>query len=327
MANYCQYCGKILQDGEICSCPQAQAEAARMYQGQQPPQGYQQPPQGYQRPAGPNSAGAAFQKLLPYIKSYIKAPVSTAQNLIAQKDIVFAAVMLCIQAIAGGLLLFSFVGAYLKNLGASLFAPLLVSFKLLSGGKVYSQVTDLADDLMEYLDFDVKFSASFPMSLLFGILATVIAVAVFVLIAFAVCKIAGSNCSIRDVVIASAAHTPIVTALMLLSFLFFLFFMPLGVIFLVLAMMAWMILAIPTLLALAPTAAQDKFWICAIVGILATLLIGGWAAHSLGSAAVGCATCKIDRKKQTINEMREDVEDALDEIDIDDLRYILRYLY
>ena len=52
MANFCKYCGRPLQDGELCSCPQAQAEAAQQYQGQQPFQGgYQQPPQGgYQQP-------------------------------------------------------------------------------------------------------------------------------------------------------------------------------------------------------------------------------------------------------------------------------------
>ena len=56
MANFCKYCGKALQDGEICTCPQAQAEAAAAHsQGQpfyqqpqyQQPQ-YQQPP--YQQP-------------------------------------------------------------------------------------------------------------------------------------------------------------------------------------------------------------------------------------------------------------------------------------
>ena len=340
MANFCKYCGRTLQDGEICTCPQAQAEAAQMYQGQQPPQGYQQPPQGYQQgyqqppqgyqqPAAPKPAGAAFQKIVPYLKSYIKAPVSTAQGLIAQKDIVFAAIMLCIQAVAGGLLMFSFVGSYLKNLGAALLAPALVSFKLLSGGKVYSQITELAADLMDEVadsELSVKFSASIPMSLIFGILAAVVAIAVFVLVAFAICRIVGSKCSIQDVAVAAAAHSPIVTVLLLVSFLFFLFFMPLGVCFLALAMLAWMILAVPTLLALAPSASQDKFWACTIVGILLTLLVGGFAVHTFGSMAVGHATVKVKgQKEQTINDLREDVEDALDDMDVDDLMRMMRY--
>ena len=46
MANFCKYCGKALQDGEICTCPQAQAEVAAA-QGQTPPGYYQQPQQQY----------------------------------------------------------------------------------------------------------------------------------------------------------------------------------------------------------------------------------------------------------------------------------------
>ncbi len=52
MAKFCPYCGKPLADGEICTCPQAQAEAAQNTQGQQPNQNFQpqyQPPQ-YQPP-------------------------------------------------------------------------------------------------------------------------------------------------------------------------------------------------------------------------------------------------------------------------------------
>lgn len=143
--------------------------------------------------------------------------------------------------------------------------------------------------------------------MIFGILAAAAAIAIFVVIVFAVSKIIGSNCSIQDAVVAAAAHTPIVTALMLVSFLFFLFFMPLGVIFLVIAMLAWMVLAIPTLQALAPNASQNRFWVCAIAGILAALLIGGFAAYSIGSVAVGSATYRDGKETYTIKEMREEL--------------------
>ena len=376
MAAFCKYCGKPLQDGEICTCPQAQAEAARMYQGQQPPQGYQQPPQGCQQPpqgyqlppqgcqqppqgyqqppqscqqppqgyqqppqgcqqppqdyrqpqqpTAPNPVAVALRKVVPYLKSYFTAPVSAARDLMTQKDIALAAVLLCVQAIAGGLLLFSMVGSYLKNLPVVIGTPVLALLKPLIGNRIYSDLMDLTDS-MEGPDLDtldIRFSASFPMSLLFGILATAAAVAVFVLIAFAVSKLAGSGRSIQDTVVIAAAHTPMVTALLLLSFLFFLFVMPLGVIFLALATLTWVVLAVPALQTLAPNAAQGRFWISAIVGILAALLIGGWAAYTIGSASVGSATCRINRQSCTIKELREDVEDTLDrlgDMEFDDL--------
>ncbi len=50
MAKFCPYCGKPLEEGEICSCPQAQAEAARQAQGQQPtPPNYYQQQNQYQQ--------------------------------------------------------------------------------------------------------------------------------------------------------------------------------------------------------------------------------------------------------------------------------------
>ena len=330
MATFCKYCGRTLQDGEICTCPQAQAEAAQQYQGyqqppqgyqqpyQQPPQGYQQPPQGYQQgyqqppqgyqqPAGANPVVAALQKILPYLKSYVSAPMSTAQGLMAQRDMTFAAVLLGIQVIVGGLLLFSFVGSYLNNLGGILGGALVFAMMPFLGGDLTDDFTKSMNRSFSMFGDEVKFSASIPMSLIFGILAAAAAIAVFVVVIFAVSKIVGSSCSIQDVVIASAAHSPLVTILLLASFLFFLFFMPLGMFFLLAAVLVCMVLAIPTLQALAPNAAQGKFWISTFVGILAALLIGGWAAYTIGSMAVGHATCRVDKETYTVDELRDEM--------------------
>ena len=314
MATFCKYCGKALQDGEICSCPQAQAEAAQQYQSQQPqqpPQGYQQPPQGGyqmppqgyqppQQPAGPNPVVVALQKILPYLQSYFKAPVSAAQDLLARKDMIFAAVLLCVQIIVGGLLTFSCVGSYLSNIQL-----VMGGAEVIAVGPYYG---DAMETIMDLEDAEVVkgFSANFFMSLIFGVLATAAVIAIFILIAFAVSKISGSGCSIQDVVIAAAAHSPLVTVLLLLSFICFFFLLPLGVIFLLAAMLAWMVLAIPTLQALAPNAPQGKFWISAFAGILVVLLVGTWAAYTIGSMSVGHATYKKGGKSHTINELRDE---------------------
>ena len=298
MANFCKYCGKALQDGEICSCPQAQADAARQYQGQhpqQPPQGYQQPqppqqnyqqpqaPQGYQaqqpqQAAGPNPFVIALKKILPYLQSYVKAPVSAAQNLISQKDLVFAGILLGIQAIVSGLALFG----------------------LLQG--LCNIINGVAGIL------GAKMGASIPMSLIFGILASVAAMAIFIVIMFAVAKICGSGCTFMDAMVAAAAHTPFVSVLLLASFLLFLLFLPLGAIVFLAAMLAWITLAVPTAQALAPNAPQGKFWICVIVGVSLALLIGAWAATSLGGAAVGYMTVN----GKTFNELGRNILSLID---------------
>lgn len=344
MANFCKYCGKALQDGEICSCPQAQAEAAQQYQGQQPqqppqgyqlpqgyqqppqdyqqppqgyqpqqppqgyqqppqgyqpqqppqgyqqppqgyqpqqpPQGYQQPPQGYQpqQPAAPNPFVTALQKILPYLKSYVSSPVIAAQDFIDQKDLIFAGILIGIQAIVSGLALFG----------------------ILQG--LCNAVNGVAGIL------GAKMGASIPMSLIFGILAGVLAMAIFIVIVFAVAKICGSGCTFVDAVLAAVSHTPFVIVLLLASFLLFLLFLPLGAILFLTAMLSWIVLAIPTAQALIPNASQGKFWICIIVSVTLALLIGTWAATSLGAAAAGYMTVN----GKTFNELGRDFLSLID---------------
>ena len=213
MANFCQYCGKPLQDGESCSCPQAQAEAAQQ-------EGYQQPPQ----PAAPNPVVLAFRKLLPYLKSYVKAPMSTAQDLMAQKDVTFAGVLLGVQADAAGLLLFGILQGLCNTINA------------LSGlGKV-------------------TFGASIPMSLIFGILAGIA------------------------------------------------------------AMLAWMMLTVPVLQSLVSDPSKGRFWICVIVGVLASLLIGAWASFTLGGNAVGHMTVTGYGETHSFNEIGNSIGDLMEEL-------------
>lgn len=322
MANFCRYCGKALQDGEICSCPQAQAEAAQQYQSQppqgyqQPPQGYQQPPQGYQQPpqgyqppqppqgyqpplqgyppppqgyqpqppqqpAAPNPFVIALQKVLPYLKAYLKAPVSTAQSLMAQKDLTFAGVLLCIQAIVSGLFLFGVLQSLCNVIN------------MMSG---------------------ISFGASFFMSLIFGILAGAGAMLVYVVILFAMAKIVGSGCTFVDAVIASAAHVPFVCVLLLASFLLLLLFMPLGLLLYSASMVAWMVLTIPALQSLVSDPNKGKFWICLIVGLLVIQLVGAWVAFSLGSNAVGHMTISAGGETHSFNELGRGIGDLLDRL-------------
>ena len=354
MASYCKYCGKALQDGEVCSCPQAQAEAAQQYQGyqpppqgyqqppqgyqqppqgyQQPPQGYQQPPQGYQQPpqgyqppsqgyqppfqsyqqpfqgyqqpfqgypqpqppTAPNPFVTALQKLLPYLQSYIRTPVSAAQEMVAQRDMVFAGVLLGIQAIAAGLLLF---GILQTVCGA--ISGLVVIGVLMGNG--------------------VSVSANFFICLIFGVLADAAAIAIYVVIVFALCKIMGLNCTIQNVATAAAAHTPFITILLLVSFILCLLALRLGLVVFAVTVLSWIVLTVPVLQTFAANPNQGKFWICTIVGVLAALLIGGWASTNLGAMAVGHITVKSGSESMTLNEMGRqlgslDMGDILEEL-------------
>ena len=323
MAKFCKYCGTPLQDGEICTCPQARAEAARQSQGQPPQGGFQQPPQGGfqqppqggfqqppqggfqqpprggfqqppQQPAGPNPFVLALQKLLPYIQSYVRAPVSAAQELLGQNDMIFAGILLGIQVIVAALGLLSLLGSVCGALG-----------EFIAGMMGLGSLGAVAS---------FSIGPSIPMTLIFGILAGAAAVAVHVAIVFAVTKLLGVNRTFPEALVICGAHSPLVTALLLVAFILNLLYLPLALVCFLAAMLTWIVLSVLSLQTLAPAAGQSKFWISAIAGALAALLIGGWASWFLGSKSVGYITISAAGQSITINEALEASGSSLEDI-------------
>ena len=314
MANFCKYCGKALQDGEVCTCPQAQAEAAQQYQGQpqqppqggydpqgyqppqggyqpqQDPQGYQPPqggydpqgyqppqggyqpqqgpqgyqppqggyppqqgPQGYQpqQPAGPNPFVLGLKRIPSFLQAYLKAPVSAVHSLTGAKDIVVSCVLLAVQAIISGLLLFSFLYS-------------AVSAALGVFGSFYRYV-----------------GPPFFTSFLIGLLIAVISVAIYVVVVFGVSKILGSRAGFVEALVASGGHSVYVTALLLLSFITFFLATWLGAIFFAIAMLVWVMLAVPTTQTITPNAKEGTLWLLMIAAVFIVMLLNGFIAVML----------------------------------------------
>ena len=299
MAAFCKYCGKPLQDGEICTCPQAQAEAAQQYQGQQPPQGYQQPPQGYyqqppqgsyqqppqgypqqppqgypqqppqgypQQPAGPSPFALGLQRVPTFLSSYLKAPVSAVQSLVNAKDMIVAGTLLVVQLIVCGLLLFSALNSVSDTIygdGESKMAAVL-----------YVGLVAVNEDLKP-ADFE---EPSVPLCLLMGILIAAIVVAIYVVAVFAIARIAGSGATIADVIVAAGGHSLYVTALLLLSFITFFMMFELGAILFTAAMLFWIVLTAPTVRTIAPPHAtrEGSLWLCTTLGVSVVVVLCGW---------------------------------------------------
>ena len=283
MANFCKYCGKALQDGEICSCPQAQAEAAQQFQGQQPPQGFQQPPQGFQQPpqgfqqppqgyqqpqqpAGPNPFVVGLQRIPSFLGNYLKAPVSAVQSLVNSKDVVVAGVLLAVQVLICGLLLFSALNSVDDTMygdGESKAAAVLAV-----------GLAAVNEDLKSLKD------PSFPMSLLMGILIALICLVVYVLVIFAAAKIAGSRATFTDALVAAGGHSLCVTVLLLLSFITFFMMFEIGAILFTAAMLFWLVLTGPAAQSITPPNAtkEGSLWICLLLGVTIAVVFCGWIA-------------------------------------------------
>ena len=283
MANFCKYCGKALQDGEICTCPQAQAEAAQQYQGQPPqqdPQGYQpqegpfqgyqpqqppQGPQGYQpsyqpQPAAPSPVAVGLKKIPDFLKSYIQAPVSAVQSLVNAKDVVVAGALLVVQVIVCGLLLISILSSMVESSG--------------------SVVAGLLALVMINVDSSMYFAGdpNLAIGMLMGMLMALIAVAIYVVVIFAAAKISGSQITITDAVVAAGGHSLCVTALLLLSFIAFFIMFDLGAILFAAAMLFWIVLTGPAIQSIAsPNATKEgSLWLCTALGVAIVVIVCGW---------------------------------------------------
>lgn len=306
MANFCKYCGKALQDGEICTCPQAQAEAAQQYNGpsqqdpqgypppqgsqgyppQQDPQGYpppqgpqgyppQQDPQGYPPPqgpqgyppqtAGPSPVAVGLKKIPDFLKSYIKAPVRAVQALVNAKDVIVAGILLCVQVIISGLLLFAGMDSLFN-----------------SDSKIAGLVGSGLVSINDLSLWDIR-EPTFGMSFLMGLLLAVICIAVYVAIIFAAAKISGAQTTFVDAVVAAGGHSLCVTGLLLLSFIAFFIMFELGAILLVAAMLTWVVLTPPAVQSIAPPNAtkEGTLWICMALGVAIAVVACGWISSMI----------------------------------------------
>lgn len=272
MANFCMHCGSPLEEGQVCSCPAAQAAAHQPYtQPQQPQAPYQQPyqPQQPQAPKAPSPVGSAFKNLLPFLKAYLRSPVKATRSAVAQNDIILAVILLCFQLIAAGLVMFSFLYKICSTVKD--FALSAMGLAGLSGG---------------FFGSGPSISPSFFLSLIYGILAAAIAIVIFGVLIFVIAKIVKTNCSIKDVLIACGANSMFVTVLLVVTFLLFFVSFTLGFIFFLLSMLTWICLGIPTVQALGTGTETGKFWISYIVVVLVALLAGGWISSKFCGLSV-----------------------------------------
>ena len=294
---FCPNCGKEIPDGSaFCGNCGARLDASASqpaggpqqggYQQSGPQQGYQQP--GPQQPPRPSAAAAAMGGLVPFLKAYIASPINAAKQLMAKRDMVTAIILLAIQAIVSGLVIFSLLSKICSVISDIVFA-----------GMGLSGLGSLASAALPSV------GPSFIMSLIWGIVASVVAIAVFVVVVFGVAKLMKANCTIQDVLTLCGAHSLFVTALLFVSFILFFLSLQLGIIFFVAALIAWMVMGVVTVQTITTDMASGKFWMLLIAGMLVTLLVSGFVGSKCVGGAVNAITISAQGQSISIGEIME----------------------
>lgn len=288
---YCQFCGKMLEDGAQCTCEEAQAAAQAAQQPPQPvpPQASQQPQQV--PPQAPPQQQVPPQQVPPQYTQqpplYTQAPPQYAQAP-QQPPRQPSEMQQKAKAAANGLL--SFLKTYFASPAQAvqshmtqdgmMVSILLTVIRVLALGlaifgvlhKICSSAASAVNSYSYYNT--VKISAPFFGSLLYGILIAAIGMGLFILVVFVCAKAQKSTLSLGGAWQASANNGVLATALLLLAFLLSFVSISMALAFIAMAILASLIFGALTVQYTCPGSDSGLCWLVYFIGAVVVIFIG-----------------------------------------------------
>ena len=268
---FCKYCGAQVPDGQECTCPQSQAAKQAEQQAHQTAQaaGQQTAQQAQQFAASATATAVAAAKgLKPYVTGYFKSPSQAVRTLVQNNDMTTAIALTVVRALAFGLAIWGL----LNNLVGSV--------KSLMG--IVGTVAGGNGNMM-----GVSISSNFFGSLLWGILSAVVAMALFIVMVFALNRLMKGTADIKSIYIASSANGVLTSALLLLCFIFSFFSFGLAFACMGLACISWVVYGVLTAQMVCPGNTTGKFWLLYLVGVVVLCVIGWYVLPGFFLNAVG----------------------------------------
>lgn len=285
MANFCKFCGTKLEEGQVCSCPDAQTAAAAPVATAAPEAAA---PVATAAPAAP--AGNGFvKKLLDVLKGYWKAPKEAAAEVAEDKQGM---------AVAG-------VFAGVNFLAVFFFLWRIIGMLLNGVIEKFGDEADL-DELMEHLEIEQPI---FPM-LLAGLAIAVIGIAATALVIFIAAKLNKQTVDLKKQIVIEAVHSVIPTGLLIVGILLGFLAAELQFIMLALILVLWFVNVCNEVRDVAGVQVLEtgKTMTIYTLVIFAVLAIAVWLMTTIGGWGIG----ELSIQGMTINEAIEKAGDALD---------------
>lgn len=264
---YCQFCGTKLEEGQVCSCELAQQAAANPSPAQQPEQ---QPIPAATPPvnAKKNHASPIIKELKAYLSAYIANPTQAVCSVMEAKTLTLPIVLFVARLLLMGLAIYGLLRKICSE---------ALSF-ITSSVLRYGNTSDI---------LTAKLTASFPKCLVFGSLIAAVCMFLFMILLFLLTKIQHRTLSLSDIFKASAANGLPASVLLLLSFRFSFVSITPCLIFMILAMLVWMISGVLTVRLVCPDGNSSAFWLLYFVGVVLIAIAGYYVIPPLLLRAVG----------------------------------------
>ena len=294
MAKFCTYCGKPLPESGVCDCEASQA--AGQQQPQEPqaqpqePQGQPQQPQGQsQQPQGqPVSENVYVKKTktvvsqsVPFVKEYWKEPMNATVKVLREKNLALAVVMMVVNAIVTGLLLFT----------------------------CYSKIGGALKDAVGRVDISVPFFSH----LLLGIVMALVAMALSAVLLFLLLKACKVDANFVYVIVAVGVNTVPCTLCLVLALLLALFGWTTGVVLaLVLGCVAWGALGFLLLTKVFGVKVTGLVLTLSCLFFTVVLGLNFWLGSKLALSAGGQIEVEGEKISDTLDDLEDmDAEDLL----------------
>jgi len=261
---FCKYCGSNVPDGQVCTCPQAQAAA------QAAAQPVQAAPQ-----AAPQAAAAqavvtdAAKSIKPYLTEFFTNPAMAIRRVVEQDNMTMAIVLTVIRALAAGLAVYGL----LRKVCAMAMSAATAAMGAFGGGMAGMMGTSIKAPLVG--------------GILWGAVIGVLGLVLFTVMVFVLTKITKTEISIKACFEASAANSVLTSALLLLSFICSFLHLGLCIGLLALSCLAWMITGVLTAQMLNQDNVSGKFWLSYVIGAVLVIVVGYYVMPGLFLKAAG----------------------------------------
>ena len=248
---FCQFCGKQLQDGEVCTCTVNQE-----VEKEQPNQN--------------KGVSELIKKVKEYVSLYIKSPFLATDHILTQNDMNFALLLTAVFSVCVGL---SWWGLF--NSAAS---GLLEKVKALMKEISYWNKS---------LDLESLIAIDFTTFMLWGIICALICTVLFVLMVFAVVRIADGTADLKKTYMGCAANSVGITVLFAVSFLMSFVSLTGAVVIFAIASLAWIVVGIIPATRLSCKSNEGKFWALYFIGVVLVVVIAWSVLPQVTWNAVG----------------------------------------
>lgn len=323
---YCQFCGKMLEDGAQCTCEEARA-AAQVTQPipQQPPQPFQQvppqqvppqqvPPQFSQQVPPQQVPPQYAQQVPPQYAQQVPPQQAPRQPSEMQQKA---------KAAASGLMgyLKSYFASPAKAVQDSLarqdmtVSIILTVVRVLALGLaifgVLNRVCGIAGSAFKAYGYNaseaVKISVPFFESLLYGGLIAIIGMGLYILVVFVSAKAQKSTISLGGAWQASANNGVMTTALLLLAFLLSFVSIPFALALIALSILSSLIFGVLSVQHTCPGSDSGLCWLVYFIGAALVIFIGYQLFPSLFLKAAGAIKVTAGKESMTLGAMLDEV--------------------